>query len=136
MDRGETFTELFHVLRRWIDLDRGAWPVIRRKLRFVGVTWRTGTGPNAFRWQQHAAWTASLPAHSVLNVSLDPRVSTYLADRQASPDDQRSTVEPFPGGAGREGCVMTFITYDARRLDARCERSLPTLWGGEPDEPR
>jgi hypothetical protein len=35
---GETFTELYLQLRRWIVEDREAWPVVRRKLRFLGVT--------------------------------------------------------------------------------------------------
>jgi hypothetical protein len=35
---GETFTELYLQLRRWITEEREAWQVIRRKLRFVGVT--------------------------------------------------------------------------------------------------
>jgi hypothetical protein len=58
------------------------WDVIRRKLRFVGVTVRHKTSPNTFRWQQHAPWTRLLPARAVLNVSLDWPAWTYLADRQ------------------------------------------------------
>lgn len=79
---GSTFTELYTLLRAWIDEDRGAWPVIRRKLRFVGVTCRTKTSPNAFRWQQHAAWTSQLPRPAVVNVSLYPHVWFYLAGGQ------------------------------------------------------
>ena len=56
--------------------------MIRRKLRFVGVTVRRGTSPNTFRWQQHASWTRLLPARAVRNVSLDWPAWTYLADRQ------------------------------------------------------
>ncbi|MFV2022630.1 hypothetical protein [Micromonospora sp. LOL_023] len=63
--RGATFTELFTLLRDWIDADREPWPVIRRKLRFVGVTSRTRTSPNTYRWQQHADWTRTLPAAAV-----------------------------------------------------------------------
>jgi hypothetical protein len=79
---GSTFTKLFHLLRSWIERDREPWNVIRRKLRFIGITSRTKTSPNTFRWQQHADWTNTLPARSVLNVSLDPFVWSYLADRQ------------------------------------------------------
>lgn len=79
---GSTFAELFTLLRDWIAEDRAQWDVIRRKLRFVGVTVRGKTSPNAFRWQQHAPWTRQLPARAVLNVSLDWPTWTYLADRQ------------------------------------------------------
>jgi hypothetical protein len=80
--RGATFTELFELLRAWIDEDHQSWPVIRRKLRFVGVTSRTKTSPNAYRWQQHAAWTRRLPSRHVVNVSLDAWVWSYFGDHQ------------------------------------------------------
>lgn len=79
---GNTFTDLFHLLRAWIDEEREPWPVIRRKLRFVGVTVRHKTSPNTYRWQQEAAWTRQLPAHAVLNVSLDGAVWSYFGDYQ------------------------------------------------------
>lgn len=80
--RGSTFTELFDLLRTWIEREREPWPVIRRKLRFVGVTSRTKTSPNTYRWQQHTSWTRQLPARAVLNVSLDPHVWSYFGDYQ------------------------------------------------------
>jgi len=61
-------------LRVWIDQECEPWNVIRRKLRFIGVTSRAKTSPNTFRWHQHAEWTRQLPARSVRNVSLDHRV--------------------------------------------------------------
>jgi hypothetical protein len=82
VDGGATFTELFTLVRDWIDQERGPWPVIRRKLRFVGVTIRRKTSPHTYRWQQHAAWTRTLPARAVANVSLDPRVWSYFGDHQ------------------------------------------------------
>jgi hypothetical protein len=57
--------------------------VIRRKLRFAGVTIQRPTSPNTERWQQqHAAWTRRLPARSVLNVSLRDDVWSYFGDHQ------------------------------------------------------
>ena len=79
---GSTFTELFTLLRDWIDEDRAQWDVIRSKLRFVGVTVRHKTSPNTFRWQQHASWARFLPAPAIVNVSLDWPTWTYLADHQ------------------------------------------------------
>lgn len=80
--RGSTFTELFDVLRAWIDDEREPWPVIRRKLRFVGVTSRTKTSPHTYRWQQQAAWTRQLSARAVTNVALHPAVWSYFGDHQ------------------------------------------------------
>jgi hypothetical protein len=82
VDRGWTFTELFTLIREWADEERAPWASLRRKVRFVGVTSRTEISPNTFRWQQHAGWIRSLPASSVVNVSLDPEVWAYLGNRQ------------------------------------------------------
>ena len=79
---GSTFTDLFWLLRDWIEAENQPWAVIRRKVRFLGVTYRRPTSPKTFRWQQHAAWTAQLPAGSVRNVSLDGEVLGYFADAQ------------------------------------------------------
>jgi hypothetical protein len=57
VSEGSTFGDLFAVLRAWSDQEHAQWDVIRRKLRFTGVTFRLKTSPNAFRWQQHAPWT-------------------------------------------------------------------------------
>jgi hypothetical protein len=82
VDGGNTFTDLFDLLRDWIDEQREPWPVIRRKVRFVGVTVRRRTSPNTYRWQQEAAWARQLPARAVVNVSLDGTVWSYLGDYQ------------------------------------------------------
>jgi hypothetical protein len=40
------------------------------------------TSPNTWRWQQHADWTADLPACAIRSISLDTGVFSYFADRQ------------------------------------------------------
>ncbi|HEY1179011.1 MAG TPA: hypothetical protein VGF17_22895 [Phytomonospora sp.] len=79
---GATYAALFAAVEHWIADERANWPVIRRKLRFVGLTSEGRTSPKAWRWWQHADWTNRLPAGAVVNVSLDRRVYGYLADRQ------------------------------------------------------
>lgn len=80
---GSTFTKLFALLDDWITEERETWPAIRRKLRFVGVTMRTKTSPNTWRWQQeHPEWTHRLPASAVVNVSLERMVWSYFGDHQ------------------------------------------------------
>ncbi|MBL7497996.1 hypothetical protein I6A84_01425 [Frankia sp. CNm7] len=79
---GSTFTDVFELVRDWVDEERGSWAVVRRKLRFVGVTMRTKTSPNTWRWQQHAPWTGQLPASAVVNVSLSRGVWSYFGNSQ------------------------------------------------------
>ncbi|NES29300.1 hypothetical protein GCE86_17845 [Micromonospora terminaliae] len=79
---GSTFTELFALLDDWIVESREPWEVVRRKLRFLGVTRSRKTSPNTWRWHQHAGWTRRLPAASVRNVSLDALVWSYFGDHQ------------------------------------------------------
>lgn len=79
---GHTFTNLYRLLRDWVDEQRQPWNAIRRRIRFVGITSRTKTSPNTWRWHQHADWTRDLPARSVVNISIDRSVWHYLGDHQ------------------------------------------------------
>lgn len=79
---GATFARLYELMRAWIGDERAQWDVVRRKMRFVGVTYRERTSPNTWRWQQHAGWPAQLPARAIANVSMAPDVWSYLGNRQ------------------------------------------------------
>lgn len=82
---GGTYDTLFAALADWVRESREPWPVIRRKLRFVGVTCRRRTSPNTWRWQQNSAggWARSLPSGHAVGVSLHPWVWSYFGDEQA-----------------------------------------------------
>lgn len=79
---GSTLTELFNLLDAWIRESREPWDVVRRKVRFIGVTRRQPTSPKTWRWQQHAEWTCRLPAGAVVNASLHRFVWSYFGDHQ------------------------------------------------------
>ncbi|WP_431946598.1 hypothetical protein [Actinacidiphila sp. bgisy167] len=81
---GGTYDSLFAALAGWVRESREPWPVVRRKLRFVGVTSRRRTSPTTWRWRQHTAgdWARSLPSGHVTGVSLDPWVWSYLGNDQ------------------------------------------------------
>lgn len=79
---GSTFENLFHVLSEWIEQDSAQWNVIRLKLRFLGITWRAKTSPNAWRWHQHADWVNGLPKRAIRNVSIDGDVWNYFGNVQ------------------------------------------------------
>jgi hypothetical protein len=120
---GDTFTELYVQLRDWIDEDREAWHVIRRKLRFLGVTLRQPIRPDAWRWQEDVAWTRELPAAAVRNVSLARDVWFYFGNDQPkltpSFPRQRWTDEtvrtPDHGKATRRALAEAFALVDAGR---------------------
>ena len=78
---GSTFGSLTELLLDWaceegIELDG-----LRRKLRYVGVTWRTKTSPNTWRWHQSARWLGRHRS-SVQNVSIPGRLWDFLGNRQ------------------------------------------------------
>jgi hypothetical protein len=79
---GHTFTNLYRLRRDWVDEQRQPWNVVRSRIRFVGITGRTKTSPNTWRWHQHADWTRHLPARSIVNISIDRFVWHYLGDHQ------------------------------------------------------
>jgi hypothetical protein len=135
---GRTFTELYGLLRTWIDHHHGSWPVIRRKLRFIGVTSRVKTSPNAYRWHQHVAWPRELPARAVVNVSLNPTVWSYLGDfqtkltRSYQPDRWLARADgPDRDARTREALAqaVAIVAY-GRSGDGR--RALAKAMGGEP----
>jgi hypothetical protein len=88
--RGQTFENLFRLLHGWIDDEAVAWAVARTKLRFVGITERTKTSPNTWRWYQAAEWAHQLPRSALIGVSIDRWVWSYLANSQAK------TTRSFP----------------------------------------
>ncbi|MEV6968013.1 hypothetical protein AB0M47_23170 [Hamadaea sp. NPDC051192] len=91
--RGQTFENLFRLLRAWINEEAISWPVVRTKLRFVGITERTKTSPNTWRWYQAATWAPQLPRAALTSVSLDRWVWSYLGNSQPK------TSQSFPVAA-------------------------------------
>jgi hypothetical protein len=137
---GSTFTELFELLRDWVDRERGQWDVIRQKVRFVGVTIRRKTSPQTFRWQQHAPWTRELPAKAVVNVSLDYHVWSYFGDQQIKltrsyrPDRWLAESDgPSRHESTRRALAeaVAIVTYGR---SAACRRELARAMSGEPTQ--
>ncbi len=61
---------------------RQDWSATARKLRIVGMTCRTKTSPNTWRWAQHAAWVTRLAPGAVKNVSVPLALYGYLGNDQ------------------------------------------------------
>ena len=125
VSEGGTFEDIFTLLHDWTVEDGAQWDVIRRKLRFVGITRRTHTSPNTWRWQQHAEWPAQLPASAIINVSVDAHLWSYFADQQdkatISFRPQRwldeTVLEPARDETRRKGLALAvaLVEYGSRK---------------------
>jgi hypothetical protein len=135
---GSTFTELFELVRAWVSDERAAWPVIRRKLRFVGVTSRVKTSPKTYRWHQHAPWTAQLPASAIVNVSLHPQVWSYFGDHQVKltrsfrPERWLAEAEEPERGDRTRQALAEAVALVAYGRSWRGRRALARAVGHEP----
>jgi hypothetical protein len=100
---GDTFALLHREIAAWAQESREPWPVIRRTLRYVGVTWRGRTSPHHPRWQQSGshAWTRTLPAGNVVNVSLRGAVWGWLGNHQPKVHRSFPAERWFDEDAGR-----------------------------------
>jgi hypothetical protein len=135
---GSTFGELFTLIREWIVEERAAWATIRRKIRFVGITVRGRTSPNWWRWQQHAEWTRQLPAGSVLNVSLDREVWSYLGNHQTKlhdtfvPEDWVGRAQPIDRDEPTRQALAEAVAIVAYGRSLAGRRALARAIDGEP----
>jgi hypothetical protein len=80
--KGRTFGILLDLLHRFSLRDGVEWRAVARQVRLIGLTERTKTSPNTWRWQQHAEWVGTLRPRSIKNVAVDERLWTYLAEEQ------------------------------------------------------
>lgn len=80
--QARTFTFFYDMLRAWAQDEHEAWPVIRRKIRFVGIVQAQKTSPKAWRWHQARSWTHDLPRAAVVNISMPYWLWSYLGDHQ------------------------------------------------------
>lgn len=133
---GGTFRSLFVVVRDWVTDERAQWDVVRRKLRFVGVTIRERPSPHADRWWQGAAWTRELPRRAVVSVALDEYVWSYFGDHQSklTPGflpSQRGPAGPRHDERTRRALAeaVALVEY-GRSLEGR--RALARAMAGEP----
>ncbi len=136
---GETFTELFAQLADWVQQQQVPWPIVRRRLRFVGVTSRTPCSPKTERWHQGAGWTGRLPGAAIRNVSLDPQVWCYLGNTQRKaarsfPSDRWGSPAPGPSRSAEAAIALAdaqaIVAYGrgpGRRAIARAIRGEPAL---------
>lgn len=136
---GRTFRTLYTLLDRWIDEVGAPRSVVRTKLRFVGITSRTKTSPNTWRWYQGAEWAAGLPRSALIGVSLDPHVWSYLGNEQyktARSFPSRRWLDPEAGLAAHDdkarAALAQAVALVAAGRSAATRRQLVSVLTGEP----
>lgn len=78
--RGYTFGHLFTFLHDWA-LEEGVDPRhLFAKTSIVGITARTKTSPNTWRWQQHLPWVTEFGITQIKNVSIPQLFWSQLGD--------------------------------------------------------
>jgi len=82
VDSGGTMEAITTLLVQWSRDEGVDVRKLRDRLRFVGLTRRTKTSPNTWRWHQHAEWARELAPSAFKNVSLPLRLWRHLADQQ------------------------------------------------------
>lgn len=80
VSEGGTFDVLIRLLEAWCRERDSDWDTVRKKLRIVGLTCRTHTSPNTWRWQQHADWRPLLAPNAIKNVSVSWPVYRAIGD--------------------------------------------------------
>lgn len=79
---GETFGHIAELLMDWAEdchLDLASF---RKKLCFIGITRRTKTSPNTWRWQQNVAWAKSFSTRQIKNVSIPSEMWNFLGNEE------------------------------------------------------
>jgi hypothetical protein len=141
VDTGETLGTLLTFLKAWSDGVRADWRAVAGKIRIVGLTWREKTSPNTWRWQQHAEWVKQLRPSEIKNVSVPPRLGTYLAATAPKTNysftpswwGDEEVTRPVRDQEAREALALAVRLFDlgrmteTRRRFARALASAPAM---------
>jgi hypothetical protein len=115
VDTGLTFTNLFDGIRSWA-WEEGRWPVVRRKVRFLGVVRRNYPSPDVIRWHEQLPWPRQLPRSGYASVALDEPVWEHLTNRQAKITRSYGPAvwwAPLPGPPRRRSALLALAEADA-----------------------
>lgn len=103
VESGTTFGNLIAFLSQWTEENGEDWEAMKRKIRLIGLTKRTKTSPNTWRWQQHAPLEKAIaPAGS--EKCVDPGRFMGLFWGVATENNQ--VLYPFTLGEQRSGAAQ------------------------------
>ena len=80
---GGTFEQIAAFLIDWAQEENLNIKDLRLKFGFLGITWRTKTSPNTWRWSQKSDWVNDLQIKNIKNISIPGTLWDYLGNRQA-----------------------------------------------------
>lgn len=139
IDTGETLGALLTYLKKWSDGVPADWRAVAETIRIVGLTWREKTSPKTRRWQQHADWVEQLRPYEIKNVSVPPRLWSYLAAEAPKTNysftpswwgDQEVT-RPMRDHEARLALALAVRLFDLGRTD-KTRRRFARALGSEP----
>lgn len=81
--RGGTFRGLIKAQAEIAFDSRHGWRDIQRKIRLIGITVRSKTSPNTWRWYQHRDWGEAAPHVGCSSVSVSPLFWDTLGNVEA-----------------------------------------------------
>ncbi len=135
---GRTFGLLLELLHLWSKESNTDWQAVARKIRFVGLTTRTKTSPNTWRWQQQAEWVERLQPQSIKNVSIPERLFDCLNElpktsyQFAEPWwDEESMMTPSREDEARTALSLAVRLFDLGR-SSKVRRWFARRLTGEP----
>lgn len=139
VDTGETLGTLLTFLKKWSDDVRVEWRAVAAKIRIVGLTWREKTSPNTWRWQQHAEWVKRLRPREIKNVSVPPRLGTFLAAEAPKTSysftpswwGDEDVTRPARDHEAREALALAVHLFDLGRT-IETQRRFARALGSEP----
>ena len=109
---GGTYESLFGFIQTWAEEEKYDWAAVMCKIKFLGITIRTKTSPNTWRWQQHAGWVKKHPQIAVQNISVNHSFWAYLGNTQ-----KKVTLSNYPARWGKElPPPRSFATRQALKL--------------------
>lgn len=136
---GDTFGRLVTFLHTWSEEIHFDWNAVKRRIRLVGITARTKTSPNTWRWQQHVSWKSLLARGAIKNVSIPPELWNYLGDvqekvtRSFTPEHwvNPNASSPNHGDAQLRALRLAFEIFESGKTKER-RRALASLMVAEP----
>ena len=82
VDTGSTFGSLVSCLRYWSHSQPADWNVVKQRIGFVGLTIKTKSSPNTWRWWQHQQWVAELRKSNIKSISVNDLFWRWIANSE------------------------------------------------------
>lgn len=79
---GYTFENLYKLIKYWSQQEMRDFASVKRKIRFLGITWKVKSNRYIERWWQQYDWTRELSPRAIKNIAISSRFWRYMGDEQ------------------------------------------------------